>query len=168
MALYGNEIDMSLFRHLNRELLHDIITQQVAFYKVNIEKTKPNIYGESVDGMFLSEPTLFNCLIKRGDPQFQDTDLGKNFNRTNTFYFLRDDLVDANAYPELGDVIFYYGDYYEIEQVNDNQLFTGKDPLHNYATNPVNPALEEYGWSVSIGCVATYIPADKLGISIER
>lgn len=168
MALFGHNRDISLFRHLNRELLHDIITQQVAFYKVNVEKTKSNIYGEATEGRFYSEPTLFNCRIVRGDPTFEDTDLNKNFNRVNTFYFLRDDLVDNSVYPELGDVIFYYGDYYEIEQVNDNQLFTGKDPLHNYATNPLNPALEEYGWSVSIGCVAHYIPADKLGISIER
>lgn len=167
-ALFGRQRDISLFRHLNRELLHNIITQQVAFYKVNIEKTKANIYGEAKEGRFFSEPTLFNCLIKRGDPHFEDTDLNKNFNRTNTFYFLKDDLIDNNVYPELGDVIFYYGDYYGIEQINDNQLTVGKDPTHNYATNPLNPALEEFGWSVSIGCVASYIPADKLGISKER
>jgi len=168
MALFGQNRDVSMFRHVNRELLHNIITQQVAFYKVNIEKTKPNLYGENIDGKFYSEPVLLNCLIKRGDPNFEDKDIGKDFNRSNTFYFLRDDLTEASTYPELGDIIVYYDGYYEIEQVLYDQLFTGKDPDYNYAENPLNPALEEFGWSVSIGCVAHYVPADRVDITRER
>ena len=38
MALYGTQRDISLFRHLNRELMGDIITQQCAFYKFKIEE----------------------------------------------------------------------------------------------------------------------------------
>ena len=49
MALYGTQRDISLFRHLNRELMGDIITQQCAFYKFKIEETKVNLYGEAAD-----------------------------------------------------------------------------------------------------------------------
>lgn len=168
MAQFGRSRDISVFRHVNRELLGNIITQQVAFYKVNLEKTTSNIYGESVGKRFFSEPVLLNCLIKRTDPKFENTDFGRDYDRTNTFSFLRDDLVTANVYPELGDIIMYYNDYYEIEQSYDNQLFVGKDPDYNYAENPLNPGLEEYGYSVSINCVAHYIPGDKLGITKER
>ena len=40
MALFGAERDISLFRHINRELMGDIITQQCSFYKFKIEETK--------------------------------------------------------------------------------------------------------------------------------
>ena len=43
MALFGSIRDVSLFRHLNRELLGDIITQQCAVYKLKIAETKVNI-----------------------------------------------------------------------------------------------------------------------------
>ena len=49
MALYGTQRDISLFRHLNRELMGDIITQQCAFYKYKIEETKINLYGEAAE-----------------------------------------------------------------------------------------------------------------------
>ncbi len=168
MAQFGRSRDISVFRHVNRELLGNIITQQVAFYKVNLEKTTSNIYGESVGKRFFSEPTLLNCLIVREDPKFEVTDMGPDYTRVLTFRFLRDDLTVSNTYPEPGDVIMYYNSYYELEQVYDNQLFVGKDPDYNYAENPLNPGLEEYGYSVSINCVGHYTPGDKLGITKER
>lgn len=168
MAQFGRSRDISLFRNINRELLGDIITQQVALYKVNVEKTSTNMYGEVTGKRFFTEPTLLNCLIKRADPNFQQTNIGEDYNRVNTFSFLRDDLVDAGVKPELGDFIMYYNDYYEIEQSFDNQLFVGKDPDFNYATNPLNSGLEEYGSSISINCVGRYISRDKLGITKER
>jgi len=47
MALFGTQRDISLFRHLNRELLWDIITQQCVFYQLKGDETKVNIYGEA-------------------------------------------------------------------------------------------------------------------------
>ena len=35
MALYGGQRDISLFRHVNRELIGDIISQEVVYYKLN-------------------------------------------------------------------------------------------------------------------------------------
>lgn len=172
MALFGSSRDASLFRHINRELLPNIVTQQISFYKVNLEKTTSNLYGESVGKRYFAEPVLLNCLIKRTDPNFEATELGRDYNRVNTFSFLKDDLVDAGVFPELGDIIMYYEGYYEIEQSFDNQLVVGKDPDYPYNSNnelnPLNPNLEEFGYSVSINCIAHYVSADKLSITRER
>ena len=46
MALYGEARDISLFRHINRELMGNIISQQCIYYKYDIEDTKVNIYGK--------------------------------------------------------------------------------------------------------------------------
>ena len=96
---------------------------------------------------------------------FNNTDIGRDYSRTMTFSFLRDDLVDASVNPELGDIIMYQEGYFEIEQSYDNQLFVGKDPDYPYNVNPLNPGLENFGYSVSINCIAHYIPADKVNLT---
>ena len=65
MALFGSARDISLFRHLNRELLWDVITQQCVYYKLNLNQTKVNMYGESAGEKFYEAPVLFNALISR-------------------------------------------------------------------------------------------------------
>lgn len=168
MALFGSSRDVSVIRKVNRELLGNIMSQQCVLYKVNLEKTVSNIYGESVGNRYFTEPTLLYCRITRTDPNFELQDIGPNYDRTLTFSFLRDDLADAKVYPELGDIIMYYEGYYEIEQSFDNQLFVGKDPDYPYSVNPLNPGLENFGYSVSINCVAHYVPADKVNLTKER
>jgi hypothetical protein len=168
MALFGSSRDVSVIRKVNRELLGNVMSQQCTLYKVNLEKTVSNIYGESVGNRYFTEPTLLYCRITRTDPTFEIQDIGPNYDRTMTFSFLRDDLVDAQAYPEVGDVIMYYEGYFELEQVYDNQLFVGKDPDYPYSVNPLNPGLENFGYSVSINCIGHYMPADKVNLTKER
>ena len=67
MALFGTQRDVSLFRHLNRELLWDIITQQCVYYQLKTAETKVNIYGEAAGARYYEEPVLLNVLIDRGD-----------------------------------------------------------------------------------------------------
>ena len=65
MALFGGQRDISLFRHVSRELMGDIITQQCAFYKYKIEETKVNLYGEAAEEKYYMGPVLLDCLIER-------------------------------------------------------------------------------------------------------
>ena len=37
MAMFGRQRDVSLLRHINRELIHDIITQQIGYYKYKLQ-----------------------------------------------------------------------------------------------------------------------------------
>jgi hypothetical protein len=168
MALFGSARDISVFRHVNRELLGDIINQQVAFYKFKLNETISNIYGEASGEKYYDGPILFNCLITRLDQQYADAPYGVDFNWQIQAAFLRDDLVDARYVPEVGDILLYQENYYEINSIITNQLFVGKDPAYPNETNPLNPGLENYGYNVSIVVKAHVVPADKLGISRER
>ena len=169
MALFGSSRDVSMIRKVNRELLGNIISQQCVLYKVNLEKTVSNIYGESTNKRYYAEPTILFTRIIRNSPSFELTDIGHNYVRVVTFDFLKDDLIEANAFPELGDIIMYYEDYYEIEQSFDqSQLWVGKDPNYNYQQNPLNPGLENFGYNVSVNCIAHYVPADKVNLTRER
>lgn len=168
MALFGGERDISLFRNVNRELLGDIITQQCAVYKFKIEETKVNIYGEAAEEKYYMGPVLFNVLIERQDQQFPETDLGTDFTWAIDFKFLRDDLVDAEVVPEVGDIILYEEGYYEVDDIVTNQLFVGKDPRYPNKPNPFENDLDKFGYDVSIICKTHSVPSDKVGITRER
>ena len=174
-----------MFRHVNRELLADIITQQCSFYKYKLEETKVNIYGEAAEEKYYMGPVLLNCLIERTEQEYPETDLGTDFTWGATFKFLRDDLLNkledfneffaptnyqygANLVPEVGDIIMYQDGYYEVDNTDANQYFMGKNPDYPNNVNPINPGLENFGSSISIICKTHYVPADKLGISQER
>jgi hypothetical protein len=165
MAMFGGSRDVSLIRKLNRELLGNIITQQASFYKYKLQETKVNLYGEAAGVKYYDGPFLFNCLINRADQTYPVSELGVNYQVGITFSFFRDDLVDANVVPEVGDIILYQDAYYGVQSTIINQYFVGKNPDYPNNTNPLNPGLEEFGSNISIICDTYYIPADKVAIS---
>tara|TARA_R110000796_G_scaffold137381_2_gene253455 strand:- start:3108 stop:3638 length:531 start_codon:yes stop_codon:yes gene_type:complete len=170
MAMFGRSRDVSLIRKLNRELMGNIITQQAAFYKYKLEETVINLYGEAAGETYFDGPFLFNCLLLRQPQSYGESSMGIGFEQKIRFSFLREDLVDANVVPEVGDVILYQGDYFGVDATISNQYFVGKNPDYpnnnsDGTANPLNPGLEDFGASLSIICDTHYIPADKLSIS---
>jgi hypothetical protein len=177
MALYGGDRDISLFRHLNRELINNIVETKVGYYKINLNKTPSNLYGESTTKSY-NNPVLINCLIDRGDTEPKTDDMGMDITRNMKFRFLRDDLAGIdlsnelnndgrgftyNIVPEAGDVILWNNDYYEVENVNENQLIGGKDPSYSYSSDTDN-----FGSSWSIITECFYIRPEKLGLTQSR
>ncbi len=168
--MFGRLRDVSLIRGLNRELMHDIITQQAAIYKYKLEETTVNLYGEAAGEKFYDGPFLFNCLINREDQSFPENEEGVGFNQGIDFAFLRADLVDANVVPEVGDIILYQKNYYGVQSTISNQYFVGKNPDYpnnnsDGTLNPLNPGLEDFGTNLSIICNTYKIPNDKVAIS---
>jgi hypothetical protein len=163
LALFGRRRDVLLINSINRELLPDIITQQIGYYKVTLGASQTNIYGEATD-KFFSQPALLNCLVTRGDQAWSAVNgFGPDLNRTVSFAFFLEDLRDLQIVPEVGDVIFWYENYYEVDGVVDNQYFVGKIPEYSYSEG-----LSQFGSSISIICSTHLEPADKLGITKER
>lgn len=161
MSLFGSQRDFALIRHMNREIIQDIVQQEVAYYKFSLEDTQANIYGESLEKTFYG-PVLFNCLVTRGDQTMTADEFGGDLTRESSFAFLRDDLVDEQLVPEVGDIIMWQEDYYEVDNVTENELFWGKDPAYNFGRS------SDYGTSISIICKAHLTRADKLGITRVR
>jgi hypothetical protein len=194
MSLFGQARDISMFRFVNRELMGNIISQQAAFYKLRLNQTNFNMYGEAAEQKYYDGPILLYTLIDLPDQEWSTDDLGVNWNWKPTFKFLRDDLLNkledfnedtiygANLVPQPGDIILYETAYYEVTSTNAAQYFVGKDPDYPNSPQPSNPpgatyplpsplwnpGLDEFGYNVSIICQTTYIPADKVGITFER
>ena len=172
MALYGQMRDISMFRFVNRELMQDIISQQCVFYKYNVTTTKVNMYGESVEGRNFADPVILFALIEPNQFENPVDDFGVDFKWQVTYKFLKDDLVDANVYPEAGDIIMYQNGYWEIDNVSTAQFFVGKDPEYPYLdaaeSNPYEEDLGQFGYDVSVICKAHYTPSDKVNIELSR
>lgn len=162
MALFGSARDIRMFKSTTRELVEDIVSQQVGYYKIKLGDTKANVYGESMTKYFIG-PVLLNCLIERGEFNVETTDYGPDAVRDVSFRFFKDHLIEANVFPEIGDVVMYNEDYYEVDNVNENQLILGKNPDYSYSEG-----LQNFGQSYSITLTTHYASPDKLGITLER
>lgn len=163
--MFTGQRDVSLVRRLNRELMGNIITQQCSLYQFKLEETKVNLYGEAAGEKYYDGPFLFNVLINRENQSYSTNDEGVGFGQGIEFYFLRDDLVDANIVPNVGDIVLYQEKYYGVQSTISNQYWGGKNPDYPNNENPLNPGLEGFGTSVSILVSTYYIPADKVAIS---
>ena len=144
MALFGGSRDISLFHNLNDELLKDIIQTEVAYYKFALEKTKTNVYGEA-PGKNYYEPLKIACLINRTDQSWSSDDFGSDVNQSHEFVFLKEELRIINLIPEVGDIILFRNNFFEVDSKVENQLFMGRDPDYALSTETV-----DFGGSYSI------------------
>jgi hypothetical protein len=158
MTLFGGSRDISLFHNLSKELINDIIQTEVAYYKFALEQTTTNVYGEAPSKNYF-EPLKIACLMDRNDQSWSSDDFGSDINQTIDFRFLKKELKDINLVPEVGDLLLFRNNFYEVDSKIENQLFMGKDPDYAIATETVN-----FGDSFSI-IVSTHISrVEKLNL----
>ena len=144
MALFGGSRDVSLFHSLNKELINDIIQTEVAYYKFALEQTSVNVYGEA-PGKNYYEPLKLACLIDKQDQSWSSDAFGSDVNQTIGFRFLKQSLQDINLVPEVGDLILFKNNFYEVDSRVENQFILGKDPNYAIATETT-----DFGKSFSI------------------
>jgi len=132
MPRFVSERDFLFFQHINREVVVDVVDVEVILYKIIQDVANVNIYGESVSKARYRGISL-NALIKY--PKTQPGSEGFGYDTTQPgveFRFVRKLLQDVDVYPEVGDIILYNENYYEIDNTNEIQLIAGRpDYNHN-------------------------------------
>ena len=144
MALFGGSRDISLFNTLSKELINNIIQTEVGYYKFALERTTSNVYGES-QGKVYYEPVRIAGLINRDDQSWSSDDFGSDINQTVSFRFLKEELKDINLIPEIGDLLLFRNNFYEVDSKTENQLVMGKDSDYSISTGTT-----DFGDSFSI------------------
>ena len=150
MALFGRKRDVSLIKNISKELINDIIQTEIAYYKFALEQTSTNVYGEA-PGKNYYEPLKIASLINRQDQAWSSDDFGPDINQIINFRFLKQELVDINLIPEVGDLILFRDNFYEVDSKVENQLILGRDPDYAISTETL-----DFGSSFSV-LLNTYI-----------
>ena len=146
MALFGGIRDAKFLASINAELLNAIIDTEIEFFKLIVEASNSNMYGESTTKSYY-DSMLIPCLVTKETKTAGMDDYGHSYTRTAQFAISRDTLENSGLYPEVGDIIFWDNEYYELDNVDANQYFAGKNP-------ETWPNGSQHGYSVSVLCDA--------------
>ena len=142
MPLFHGSRDAGLIHKFNLELIVDIIDTEVGIYKLSIENTKTNLYNESDKKIYYS-PIKIASLVDYQPQTYEGTEFGQDYQQTANFAFIREYLKEVDIFIEVGDVVEYNGDFWEVDSIQENQFFGGKNPDYSFAT-------EKWGYNVSI------------------
>ena len=123
--------DVSFFKRISRELIDVVIQNTLVLFKVNLNETKVNLYGESVNKTWHLGVELF-CLIEMDPENMQYEGFGPDNTQNMVFRLDRDMCSEKNSYPEVGDIIYFDTNYYEIDNTNEIQ-FIGGLPVNTYS-----------------------------------
>lgn len=127
MSRFALQRDINFFKSISKELVDDVIETVVVLYKLIVEESKTNIYGESLSKTYYS-PIESTCIIERADTSVNYEGFGSDSSQTVEFRFNRFTLEEKGFYPEIGDIIFHNNAYFEIDNVRDvDQLIAGQD-----------------------------------------
>jgi hypothetical protein len=156
MALFGGKRDARFLASINAELINAIVDTEIEYFKLQVEQSNSNLYGESERKAYF-DSILIPCLITKDEKSAAMDDYGHTYTRSAKFALSRDLLERATLYPEVGDIIFWDNEYFEIDNVDANQYFTGKNP-------ETWPNGDDHGYSVSVVCDAHVTRQTPLGI----
>ena len=146
MALFGTQRDAKFMASINSEIMNQVVDTKIEFYKLIVEESESNLYGESDKKSFYQSILIPALITKEGKNANQD-DYGHNYTRTLQFAISRDIAEKSVFYPEVGDIAFWDNEYYELDNVDANQYLAGKNP-------ETQPDGDSHGFSVSIVCDA--------------
>jgi len=110
---------------------------QVGYFKINLESTKTNMYGEALEKWYYP-PSIVPCLIDRGETSSTLDEFGVGLSQTITVKIPTSIMQSYNFLAEIGDIVTDRERYYEVSSV-DSQFVTlpGTSNASNTATSGV-------------------------------
>ena len=91
------------------------------------------------------EPLKIACLINKEDQAWSSDQFGSDINQAINFRFLKEELRNINLVPEVGDLLLFKNNFYEVDAKVENQLILGRDPDYAISTETI-----DFGDSFSI------------------
>ena len=136
MARFALERDIDFFNSISRELVDEVVDTLCMIYKLSVNDTKTNLYGESLSKWYKTGVPV-PALIDRDQTETDDGDFGPDTVQNVEFKFNRFQLKEEEIYPEIGDIIGHNDTYFEIYNVRDDQYIGGRtgrlDPKERFS-----------------------------------
>ena len=131
MPKFISERDVTFFKGLARELVDDVIQNAIVLFKINLNETRVNLYGESINKTWHAGVQLYALINKEPETSTYEG-FGAQTMQNVEFRVDRYMCEEKNSYPEVGDVILFDNSYYEIDNTNEIQ-FVGGQPYNNFS-----------------------------------
>ena len=125
MARFTLARDIRFFEGISKELVDAVIETTLILYKLIIEDSKTNLYGESLSKTYY-QGVQTTAVIEREPSSSEYEGFGSDRNQLVEFRFNRFTLDDTGFYPEVGDIIYHNDGYFEIDNVREDQLIGGQ------------------------------------------
>ncbi len=125
MARFALARDIKFFEGISKELVDAVIETSVVLYKLIIEDSKINLYGESLNKSYY-QGVECTAVIQRDDTSANYEGFGSDQSQNVEFRFNRFTLKEKDFYPEIGDIIYHNEGYFEIDNVREDQLIAGR------------------------------------------
>ena len=116
--------EVDLFDALNEELIDGVLGQYVDIYKISVENTEENLYGESTKKYFKTGFRV-NCLISFEEPTINFDEFGSDKQVNIEIFFHRTTLLEDNFYPEIGDIVDWNETFFEINSISAPKMIAG-------------------------------------------
>jgi len=165
MPKFFNSRDLDFIQTISEEVVNHVVEQMITLFKMSVGESKTNLYGESL-GKIYHAPANLMCIVDREPLNQVYEGLGPDSTQAVEFRFMRHKLrswdipkvrtingqlvknVDTIqnsqfGYPEIGDIIFFDGGYYEIDQMRDSKLVGGSPSIYNQQEGRMDDAKME-------------------------
>ena len=117
--------DIEFFKGIARELVDDVVQNTIVLFKINVNETKVNIYGESLNKTWYPGVEVY-ALINKEPESARYEGFGLDTDQNVTFKLDKWMLEEKGIYPEVGDIIKWNEGYFEIDNTNEIQLVGGQ------------------------------------------
>lgn len=128
-----SQTDRNFFETVNKELLGSprdkkdgVINTFVKLFRLSVENTTTNLYGEAAAGKIYLPGVQLPTLITAEDFDFNTDEFGPDLRQLATFSFEREYLVGLPLVTSIGDIIDWNYAHWEISSLNENQLIGGQ------------------------------------------
>lgn len=127
-GFFISDQDFETIQQFNQEFVEEVVEVAVLFYKMDVDRTKATFRGETAPaGKKYNRVIELKTLVVPDDQQTAQGEKGTyDVDRSANFGFQRERLKDKDFYPQRGDLIEWDEEFFEIENVVDNELLGTK------------------------------------------
>jgi len=131
MPKFISDRDVAFFKGIAREVVDTVVQNAIVLYKINLAETRVNLYGEAMNKTWHKGVQLY-ALISKEPESARYEGFGSETDQNIEFRLDRWMCEEKNSYPEIGDVIYFNGAYYEIDNTTEVQ-YSGGLPEYSFS-----------------------------------